>query len=152
MTNEERKRQELFWLEAASKGLAGTIIPPTSPATRNPDYVEFLDKMREVHDRKSQDYAQDNNVYSNFEYSAKVSEIFKDPVDRVFATMIGIKLARLAELHNGKSPKNESVADSHLDLSVYTAIWAAYHVAKQKREAWYAVDPQPNTPKVPMLR
>jgi len=99
---------------------------------RNPDFVALLREMAEIHDRKSQDYAQDNNVYSNFEYAAAISAAFTDPVDRVFATMIGVKLARLAELGKGKVPNNESVEDSHKDLSVYTVIWAAYKRSKAR--------------------
>lgn len=100
--------------------------------SRNPEFTELLKRMQETHDKKSHDYAQDSNVFSNFEYAAKVSEPFKDPVDRVFATMIGIKLARLAELLNGKTPKNESVEDTFLDGPNYFAIWGSMHMKRMK--------------------
>lgn len=90
-------------------------------------FNEILNKMREIHARKNHDYAQDNDPFSNFKRAALISEWFNDPVDKVFVTMIGIKLARLAELHNGKEAKNESVNDSHLDLEVYATLWDAYH-------------------------
>ena len=45
--------------------------------------------------------------------------------------MIGIKLARAAELLNGKTPKNKSVDDTMLDNFVYAGLFAAY--IKEKR-------------------
>lgn len=81
--------------------------------------------MEDLHERKNHDYASDGNPYSNFEYAAMVSKDFTDPVDRVFATLIGVKLARLQELTKGKVPNNESVNDTYLDLANYAAIWAS---------------------------
>lgn len=92
---------------------------------RNPIHSEILDKCKELHEKKSHDYAQDDNPFSNFEYAAKVAEPFTDPVDRVFATLIGVKLARLAELRKGKEPKNESIEDTCIDFVNYAAIWGS---------------------------
>jgi hypothetical protein len=94
---------------------------------RNPRFHALLEDMSRVHDEKSHDYARDDNPYSNFEYAALVAAVFTDPVDRTFATQLGIKLARIAELTSaGKPPKNESLTDSFLDLANYAAIWASY--------------------------
>jgi hypothetical protein len=95
-----------------------------------------LERIKALHDRKNHDYAQDANPYSNFEYAARVIAPFLPKIDGkhvptfhtiniVFATMIGIKLARLAELQT-KDPLNESVRDTHDDLANYAAIWASY--------------------------
>lgn len=98
----------------------------------SPEFIDLLADMKAVHESKSADYAQDDNPFSNFEYSATVGERFTDPVDRVFATMIGIKLARLAELlSNGKTPKNESIDDTMKDGTVYWGLWTAYHRKKR---------------------
>jgi hypothetical protein len=83
-------------------------------------------EIAELHDRKNSDYAADDNPYSNFEFAAAVAKDFADPVDRVFATMMGIKLARLAQLRSGKDPLNEPVADTFRDLANYAVIWASY--------------------------
>jgi len=95
----------------------------------NPKYDKVLERIKALHDRKNHDYAQDSNPYSNFEYASRVIEPFiKDRynnINIVFATMIGIKLARLAELQ-GKDPLNESVRDTFDDLANYAAIWASY--------------------------
>lgn len=90
---------------------------------RNPKFDAHLEVMRAIHDAKNTDYAQDGNPYSNFEMAASVAGC---PVDTVFRVLIGVKLARLAELLGGKEPKHESIDDSILDLSVYSALWASY--------------------------
>jgi hypothetical protein len=93
----------------------------------NPKYDAVIRRITALHTKKSQDYAQDANKYSNFEYAAGVGERFTDPVDRVFATMIGIKLARIAELRaSSKTPQNESLRDSFDDLANYAVIWCSY--------------------------
>jgi hypothetical protein len=90
---------------------------------RNPKFDAHLEVMRAIHDAKNADYAQDGNPYSNFELAASVAGC---PVDTVFRVLIGVKLARLTELLGGKEPKHESIDDSILDLSVYSALWASY--------------------------
>lgn len=94
----------------------------------NAKFVALLAEMQEMHDRKSQDYANDTNRYQNFEIAGALGAMFKDPVDVAFATLIGVKLARLGELRGkGKTPNNEGIADTHLDLSVYATLWASYY-------------------------
>jgi len=84
---------------------------------------QICNQIQEIHARKNHDYAQEGNPYSNFDRAAIIASWFNDSTDKVFATMLGIKLARLAELLNGKTPKNESVFDSFLDLNTYSVIW-----------------------------
>ncbi len=103
-------------------------------SNRNPIHSEILDKCKELHEKKSHDYAADDNPFSNFEYAARVSEIFTDPVDRVFATIIAIKFARLAELRKGKTPKNEPLEDTCVDKTNYVAIWASYIIGGLRGE------------------
>lgn len=99
-------------------------LAPTASAV-NPKFHAALKKMAEIHDKKSADYATDKNRYSNFEEAAATAGV---TVDDVFATLIGIKLARLKELlKSGKTPANESVQDTRLDLAVYSVLWLSYH-------------------------
>ncbi len=94
---------------------------------RNPKFSDLLDEMAGLHDRKNADYAQDGNPYSNFEQAADVARGFSG-VDAVFASLIGVKLARLRELTSaGKTPNNESIADTRTDLAMYAALWASYY-------------------------
>lgn len=102
------------------------MIDPYSP------FIDNLKVMEELHRRKNQDYAGDGGTYFNFEYAAEIAKHFDDPVDRVFATMIGIKMARLAVLKKpGKKPNHESVNDTHKDLATYTAIWWTYQCEQE---------------------
>jgi hypothetical protein len=92
--------------------------------TTNPRFSAALHRMEEVHNAKSHDYATDDNRYANFEFAEALVERFGDPHDQVFATMVGIKIARLGELlGRGKTPKHESIDDSFLDLANYAVLW-----------------------------
>lgn len=86
-------------------------------------FKEFCQRMIDIHEKKAHDYSKDGDRFSNFKRAAEIASWFDDPVDKVFATMLGVKISRLAELRNGKTPKNESTDDSYLDLNTYAAIW-----------------------------
>jgi hypothetical protein len=90
-------------------------------------FQEVLADCLTIHNKKNQDYAKSEDPFSNFKFAATLTSEFGHPIDQVFACMIGIKLARIAELRNGKEPLNESLRDSHLDLINYCALWAAYY-------------------------
>lgn len=93
---------------------------------RNPRFHDLLTHMGELHNSKNADYASDGNPYSNFEEAAQVAEGFSG-VDAVFATLIGVKLARLRELTRaGKQPNHEGIQDTRTDLAMYAALWASY--------------------------
>ena len=95
---------------------------------RNPRYTALLAEMQAMHDRKNEDYASAANPYSNFEQAGALAALFSDAVDIAFATLIGVKLARLGELKGkGKTPKNEAVEDTFLDLAVYASLWGSYY-------------------------
>lgn len=98
----------------------------------NPDHQWILDKCRQLHQNKSHDYATDQNVFSNFEYAEQVARPFKG-VHKVFATLMGIKMARLSVLLEGKIPKNESLIDSFADNTNYSAIWGSFFMKGAKR-------------------
>lgn len=95
------------------------------------EFVELLDKMKLVHNRKSSDYAAINSPFENFDRSSWLASWFKNDIDKTFAVLIGVKLARLATLLGKVSkPNNESIADTFLDLANYCTLWAAYHAQK----------------------
>lgn len=93
----------------------------------SPKFHELLKKMGEIHDKKSHDYASTENPFQNFERSSEIVSWFKSDNDKVFAAIIGIKLARLSELLNGKEPQNESIEDSFIDCANYVLLWASSH-------------------------
>ncbi len=100
------------------------IQPPTKLPGRNPKFKSQLQRMAELHDKKNHDYAQVNNPYSNFEEAAASAGV---TVEQVFLTLIGVKLARLKELTTAnKTPNNESIQDTRMDLAMYAALLASY--------------------------
>ena len=85
----------------------------------NPRFMKVLEEMRDLHSRKAADYANED-PYSNFRLAAKIAGT---SVERVLMTLIGVKVARLAELTGkGKEPNYESVLDTKRDLCVYSAL------------------------------
>jgi hypothetical protein len=100
--------------------------------TRIPEFHAILIKMAEIHKKKNEDYASTDNPFSNFERSAELISWFEDSTDKAFVGLIGVKLARLAELlQSGKTPVNESIDDSFLDLATYCALWGSYRKRKK---------------------
>lgn len=73
---------------------------------------------------KYHDYAQDNNRFSNFE---KRSELLNLDINYIFLNDIANKIIRLENLLiNNKTPKNETVEDSIIDLINYVLLFQAY--------------------------
>lgn len=92
----------------------------------NKTLVQLLEEIKELHIRKAADYSS-SGFYNNFIESSHLVSLFKDPVDQVFASLIGVKLSRIANLRNkGANPLNESLEDSVKDLTTYCAIWYSY--------------------------
>lgn len=93
----------------------------------NPEFTKLLERMQEINDKKSGDYTS-AGPFQNFDRSAELASWFKNNTDKAFVVLIGTKLARLATLlDSGKTPNNEPVSDSFLDLCTYCALWASYH-------------------------
>jgi len=93
----------------------------------NPTFLRLIEQIAEVHNRKNADYARADNPYSNFEFAGQLAAEFSDPTDRAFAILIGVKLARLGQLlGHGKTPQNESIDDTMVDLTTYAAIWTSW--------------------------
>jgi hypothetical protein len=82
--------------------------------------------MSEIHSKKSHDYASSDSPYANYQFAGKLSKLFDNPNDAGFIGRIAEKLYRLANLENsGKSPSNESIEDTEVDLCVIMALWVA---------------------------
>lgn len=98
-----------------------------------PEVLQLLEKIKTIHEKKNEDYAQKGQPFENFTRSAELQSWFVNNIDKSFAVLVGTKLARLATLLNSKKePNNESVSDSFLDLSTYCILWASYHKAEDK--------------------
>jgi rubrerythrin len=94
------------------------------------EFVDLLDKMKAIHEKKNQDYAAIGKDFENFERCAEISNWFAAPIDKVYITLITVKLARLATLlnHENHTPNNESIEDSFLDLTTYCGLWTAHRM------------------------
>lgn len=78
----------------------------------------FVDKQRNTLLVKGDDYAGDDRL-SNFK---QVGSITGQTAAQACLTLIATKVARLSQLLGGKSPKNESIEDSVLDLGTYASL------------------------------
>lgn len=98
-----------------------------------PEFVQALDKMREIHATKNHDYADSNNAFSNFDVQEYVSNLYSNSRDKVFSTMFAVKLARLATLLNRKDkPNHESIEDTFIDAANYILLWRADYIRRNK--------------------
>lgn len=82
----------------------------------HPDFYKILDEMRDLHDRKNANYAEDGNPLSNF------LECEKFGVPAYLGTLVRMsdKFSRLQQLAKGKKDEvGESMRDTLLDLAVY---------------------------------
>lgn len=87
-------------------------------------YKELVDGRLSLIQKKRNDYAGDDNVFSNFEETARELNI---TVDKVFLFWITVKRQRLANLLvNCKSPKNEPIEDTLEDLANYVDLYNIY--------------------------
>jgi len=93
----------------------------------SPIFYQLLEEMAETHDKKSHDYASDENPTGNYEFAGQVSSMFAhSPSDAGFVGRLAEKIYRLANLERaGKSPKNESIEDTERDIAVITTLWMA---------------------------
>jgi len=74
---------------------------------------------------KAHDYTTKDR-YENFTRQTILTSWFSEEQDKVFVSIIAIKLARLASLLGQKEPKNESIQDTFIDLINYCALWGGY--------------------------
>jgi hypothetical protein len=94
------------------------------------EFIELCERMKVIHQKKNQDYTQ-HNSFENFEKVAELQQWFEKDIDKAFIGLVAVKLARLAALLNtGRTPNNESIEDSFLDLTVYCGLWGSYHKSK----------------------
>lgn len=98
--------------------------------SRNPDFDNALEIMKDIHDKKNHDYASDNNPFANFEVVARITGL---PVDTVFKVLLAVKEARLEELlSSDKTPNFESISDTYKDQAVYAALRYSYKLKAER--------------------
>lgn len=97
------------------------------------DHFDLLmkEKLNTI-SKKNNDYAKNDDAFSNFKYCADFAGI---RVEQVFMVFMAVKMARLQELMNGKDVMNEGIKDTLLDLSNYSDIFNIYLCAKNAHTA-----------------
>lgn len=81
----------------------------------HPRFYELIEQMKELHDRKNANYAEDTNPLSNFQ------ECVKFGVPAHLGTMVRMsdKWSRLTQLMKGKKDEvGESIKDTLMDMAV----------------------------------
>lgn len=93
----------------------------------SPTFYKLLEEMKETHNKKSHDYASNENPYGNYHFAGQLAALFAHShKDAGFVGRLGEKLYRLANLESSKkTPSNESIEDTERDIAVITALWMA---------------------------
>lgn len=90
----------------------------------SPTFYALLQRMSEIHNKKSYDYASNDNPYANYHFAGMISKLFDNPNDAGFVSRIGEKLYRLANLENSnKIPLNENIEDTEIDICTIMVLW-----------------------------
>jgi len=119
------------------EGMTQACIPTPSDMQR--DVVRgILARGMELLDAKGHDYAGDDSTFINFTLTGiildwAVSRGLQQE-DLAFVSFIATKLARLIELRgSGKTPKNEAIEDTCMDLANYAALWGGWILTKTRQ-------------------
>jgi hypothetical protein len=93
----------------------------------SPTFYSLLEEMADTHDKKSHDYASNENPCGNYHFAGQLACLFAhSPDDAGFVGRLAEKIYRLANLERShKTPANESIADTERDIAVITALWMA---------------------------
>jgi len=97
------------------------------------EFMDIVDEIsKEILISKGKDYSNDNNRLKNFKEASVIANIMSGHNSRITETdsilfMIGNKISRIGNLKN-KSPENETVLDSWIDLLNYVKLgmWDTY--------------------------
>ena len=90
------------------------------------EYYKLLEEMSDMHNKKSQDYASDEEPFANYHFAGVMSKMFDNPEDAGFIGRLAEKLFRIANVeNNNKIVTNESIQDTENDICVIVTLWVA---------------------------
>ena len=103
----------------------GNQGPQDRPWNGSPTFYKLLEEMAITHDKKSHDYASNENPYGNYHFAGQLAQLFSHSFkDAGFVGRLGEKLYRLANLESSqKVAQNESIEDTERDICVIVALW-----------------------------
>lgn len=115
-------------------GKAGTQMA-MAPRNGSQTFYALLEECANIHDKKSHDYANNDDPYGNYRFAGFLASMFShSPDDAGFVGRIGEKIYRLANLErDGKVPLNESVEDTERDIVVICALWMSARKDKRRQ-------------------
>lgn len=105
----------------------------------SPTFYSLLQEMAQTHDRKSHDYASNDNPYGNYTFAGELASLFShSKLDVGFVSRVGEKLYRLANLERSqKAVYNESIEDTEKDIATIVTLWmAARRDIRQKNQVY----------------
>ena len=121
----DEKQGENLLPEFLKKGVSTKLdeavlgdLPGTS--MRNPDFVGLLDEMRRIHDKKSHDYAEQDDLYKNF----KECEDMGIPAWKGIVIRMTDKMSRVKGFckRDNLAVDDESIEQTLLDLANYSLL------------------------------
>src|SRR6478736_149336 len=102
------------------------LLPEVDRISGMPEFYQLLRVMAELHERKSHDYASDDDPAGNYHFAGEIALMFLDSNDAGFAGRLAEKLYRMSNLQlSSKQPLNENVEDTERDFAVIAALWMA---------------------------
>ena len=116
-------------------GYAQPVVQTTAEATNDASTAgldfqklsidQIFEKCMTVTMSKRHDYTSGTDAHENFKHSTELISWFYNDNDTAYVALIATKLTRLASLLNeNKTPNNESIQDTFIDLINYCALWA----------------------------
>jgi len=94
------------------------------------EFVESLDKMKEIHAQKNHDYAGEEDPFKNFRMCENMGLC---SVETGIMVRMSDKMSRIANLlEKENAVKDESITDTLIDLANYSIILKCY--LEQKKE------------------
>lgn len=112
----------------------------------SPSFYSLLNEMADTHEKKSHDYATNDNPFGNYLFAGHVAVMYAhSPLDAGFSTRLAEKMYRLSVLEGGgKTPKNESIDDTERDIAVIATLWMAARKDARTDNAPPVVNEMPN--------
>lgn len=103
----------------------------------SPTFYRLLEEAAKLHNRKSHDYASNENPYGNYEFAGQVATMFSySPSDAGFIGRLAEKIYRIKNLEgSGKAAKNEDIEETENDIFVITALWISNRRDRRKLSA-----------------
>lgn len=125
--NEEQLKQIHDDIMMPAKAKEGIMSNEGQERIRHgsPTFYKLLQEMAETHDKKSHDYASNDNPSGNYHFAGQMAGMFNhSPQDAGFIGRLAEKIYRIANIESsGKIGLTETIEDTERDIVTITALW-----------------------------